>query len=125
MSTKGDPLLEPLPDSQRRDVGGCHVEFVRAGDARLKRSVYPAGFRWSRDMRPIVGTDRCEHAHVGFLLRGRVEGEYHDGSTFAFAAPAAIVIEPGHDAWVPGDEPAILFEVDFEGQTAARFGLSS
>ena len=120
-----DPLLDPIPGADRREVGGCTVDVVRAGDARLKRSVYPVGFRWSERMKPVVGTERCEHAHVGFLLRGRVEGEYADGCTFTFAAPCPVVIEPGHDAWVPGDEPAVLFEVDFEGETAARFGLSA
>ena len=30
---------------------------------------------------------------------------------------------PGHDASVPGDEPAILVEFDFQAETAHRFGL--
>jgi hypothetical protein len=118
-----DALLAPIPGAERREVGSCVVDLVRAGDARLKRTVYPAGFRWSERMKPIVGTERCLHAHVGFLLRGRVEGEYADGCTFSYTAPSPVVIEPGHDAWVSGDEPAVLFEVDFEGETAARFGL--
>jgi hypothetical protein len=116
-------LLAPIAGADRREVGGCVVDVVRAGDARLKRSVYPPGFRWSERMKPIVGTERCEHAHVGFLLSGRIDGEYADGCTFSYRAPSPVAIEPGHDAWVPGDEPAVLFEVDFEGETAARFGL--
>ena len=38
----------------------------------------------------IVGTDLCEHAHVGFLAQGRLEGVYADGCTFAYAAPQAV-----------------------------------
>jgi hypothetical protein len=34
-----------------------------------------------------------------------------------------MAIQPGHDAWVVGDEPAVLIEVDFEGDTAQIFGL--
>lgn len=34
-----------------------------------------------------------------------------------------MVIEPGHDAWVVGDEPAVLIQFDYEKDTAARFGL--
>ena len=34
-----------------------------------------------------------------------------------------VVIDPGHDGWVEGDEPAILIEFDFLGETAKRFGL--
>jgi hypothetical protein len=63
------------------------------------------------------------HAHVGFLARGRIEGMYADGCTFEHAAPAVIALEPGHDAWVAGEEPAVVIEFDFEGETADRFGL--
>ena|SRR5207247_7633417 len=123
MTRNGDSLLAPIPDSDRLEVGGCVVDVVRAGEARIKRSVYPPGFRWSKDMGPETGADRCRFAHVGFLARGAIAGEYADGCTFEFAAPAAVVIEPGHDAWVVGGEPAVLIEVDFERETAARFGL--
>ncbi|MFL5947564.1 MAG: hypothetical protein ACJ743_03800 [Gaiellaceae bacterium] len=123
MTTNADPLLDPMPDAERLEVGGCIVDVVRAGEGRVKRSVYPTGFRWSKDMGPSVGADRCRFAHVGFLARGAIAGEYADGCTFEFAAPAAVVIEPGHDAWVVGDEAAVLIEVDFERDTTSRFGL--
>ena len=74
-------------------------------------------------MRPIVRSEQCRHAHVGFLARGHIQGEYEDGCTFEFVAPAAVVIEPGHDAWVVGDEPAVLIQFDYESDTARRFDL--
>ena len=123
MNAETDPLLRPIEGSERLEVGGCVVDVVRVGEGRVKRSVYPPGFRWSKDMAQEVGTDRCRHAHVGFLARGAIAGEYDDGCTFEFSAPAAVAIEPGHDAWVVGEEPAVLIEVDFEGETTARFGL--
>ena len=123
MTTNADALLDPIPGAERLQIGGCRVDVVRAGEGRVKRSVYPAGFRWSKDMGPSVGADRCRFAHVGFLARGAIGGEYADGCTFEFTAPAAVVIEPGHDAWVLGDEAAVLIEVDFERETALRFGL--
>jgi hypothetical protein len=123
MASRPEPLLAPIPGAERLEIGGCVVDVVRAGEARIKRSVYPAGFRWSRNMQPEVGGERCRYAHVGFLARGAISGEYEDGCTFEFEAPAAVVIEPGHDAWVVGDEPAVLVEIDFQGQTAERFGL--
>jgi hypothetical protein len=123
MTTVPDPLLAPIPGAERTEVGGCTVDVVRAGEGRVKRSVYPVGFRWSKNMGPETGADRCRFAHVGFLARGAVAGQYADGCTFEFVAPAAVVIEPGHDAWVVGDEPAVLIEVDFERETTSRFGL--
>jgi hypothetical protein len=47
----------------------------------VKRVIYPPGFRWSKDMKAIVGTDLCMHAHVGFLARGQVHIQYADGCT--------------------------------------------
>ena len=42
-----------------------------------------------------------------------------------FTAPQVVVIDPGHDGWVVGDEPAVLIEFDFLGDTVRRFGLPS
>ena len=118
-----DPLTAPIEGADHREVGGAEIDIARAGNGRVKRVVYPPGFRWSIHMRPNVETELCMHAHVGFLARGHVAGEYSDQCKFDFVAPRAIVIEPGHDAWVVGDEPAVVIEFDYEGQTAARFGL--
>jgi hypothetical protein len=104
-------------------VGGAQVDVGRAGAARVRRVIYPAGFRWSSHVKSIVGTETCRHAHVGFLARGRVQGRYADGCTFDFVAPQVVVIEPDHDAWIAGDEPAVLIEFDFERDTLERLGL--
>lgn len=118
-----DALLGPIKDAERRQVGGVQVDAVRTGDARVKRIVYSPGFRWSKDMKPITGTDQCMHAHVGFLARGQIHVEYPDGCVHEFAAPQVVAIDPGHDGWVVGDEPAVLIEIDFESQTVERLGM--
>ena len=119
-----DALTDPIPGADRREIGGLVVDVVRAGNGRIKRTVYPPGHRWSTHMKGVVGTDWCMHAHVGFLAQGRLAGAYHDGCTFEHVAPAAVVIEPGHDAWVVGDEPVVLIQFDAEEGTARRFGVA-
>jgi len=119
-----DALLAPMTDAQHSDVGGVSIDVGRAGAARVKRVVYPAGFRWSTHMKSIVGSERCMHAHVGFLARGRVHVEYADGRVAEFVAPQVVEIFPGHDGWVVGDEPAVLIEIDFERETVSRLGMS-
>lgn len=119
-----DPLLGPIEGAEHQEIGGLFVDVVRTGNCRIKRIVYPAGFRWSTHMKPVARTELCMHAHIGFLARGEIAGEYHDGCTFAAKAPQVIVIEPGHDAWVVGDEPAVLIQVDSEEGTAHRFGIA-
>jgi hypothetical protein len=119
-----DPLLAPVNGSERREVGGAQIDLTRAGKGRVRRVIYPAGFRWSKDMKSIVGTDFCMHAHVGFIVQGTIEVQYADGCRMRFTAPQAVVIEPGHDGWVTGENPAIMIEVDFESDTARQFGLA-
>ena len=118
-----NPLHAPVNGAQHHDVAGVRIAVSPAGDGRIKRVIYPVGFRWSRDMKPVTGTDRCMFAHVGFLLQGQVHVDYPDGCTVEFRAPQVVTIEPGHDAWVVGNEPAILIEFDFKSETARRFGL--
>jgi hypothetical protein len=116
-------LLDAMKDAERRVVGGVQVDMARAGAARVKRVIYPPGFQWSTHMKPVVGTDMCMHAHVGFLAQGRIHITYADGCTVDFVAPRALAIEPGHDGRVVGDEPAVVIEVDFERETVARLGM--
>jgi hypothetical protein len=118
-----DPLLAPIPGAESRELAGIKVDTVRAGAARVKRMIYQPGFRWSTDVKPLVGTELCMHAHVGFLARGRIDVQYADGCMASFAAPQVVSIDPGHDAWIVGDQPAILIEVDFEAATISRMGM--
>jgi hypothetical protein len=117
-------LFDPMKGVDTREVGGVKMDIAPAGNGRVKRVIYPPGFRWSTHMKPISGTDRCMHAHVGFLAAGRIHIEYDDGCVHEFEAPQAVAIDPGHEGWVVGDEPAVLIEFDFLGETAERFGMA-
>jgi hypothetical protein len=118
-----DPLLAPVKGAELREIGHVRLEVGRAGAARVKRMVYPPGFRWSVDMKPIVGTDLCMHAHVGFLVSGEIHIEYADGCVVEHKAPQIVAIDPGHDGWVVGRQPVVLIEFDFEGDTVRRLGM--
>jgi len=115
----------PIKNARHHEVGGVAIEVVAAANGQVKRVVYPPGFRWSTHMKPVVGTALCMHGHVGFLSSGHVRGQYGDGCAFEFTAPEVVVLEPGHDAWVVGREPAVLIQFDAAGETAQRFGLPS
>lgn len=118
-----DPLTAPVKGAEHREVGHVRLDVGRAGKARVKRLIYPPGFKWSVDMKPIVGTDLCMHAHVGFLARGEIHIEYADGCVVEHKAPQIVAIDPGHDGWVVGKESVILIEFDFERDTIARVGM--
>jgi hypothetical protein len=116
-------LYAPLPGAERRYIGHVQVEVVRAGAARVKRMIYPPGFKWSVDMKPAIGSNLCMHAHVGYLVHGEIHIEYADGCIVECKAPQVVAIDPGHDGWVVGKEPVVLIEFDFEGDTVARMGM--
>src|SRR5512140_458675 len=82
-----NPLLAAVKGATRQEVGGVRIEVGRAGAARVKRMIYPAGFHWAVDMKPAVGTELCMHAHVGFLASGEIHIEYGDGCVVEHKAP--------------------------------------
>ena len=118
-----DALLAPVKGATARTIGHVQLEVGRAGAARVKRMIYPPGFHWAVDMKPVVGTELCMHAHVGFLARGEIHIEYADGCIVEHKAPQIVAIDPGHDGWVVGKEPVVLIEFDFEGDTVNKLGM--
>ena len=118
-----DPLFASVKGATHRYLGHVRLDVGRAGAARVKRMIYPPGFRWSKDMKPVVGSALCMHAHVGFLAHGEIHIEYADGCVVEHKAPQIVAIDPGHDGWVVGKEPVVIIEFDFEGDTVQRLGM--
>jgi hypothetical protein len=116
--------IAPVRGAERRELGHVVLEVAKAGNARIKRMIYPPGFHWEKDMKPVTGTPLCMHAHVGFLVSGEIHIEYADGCVVEFKAPQVVAIDPGHDGWVVGKQPVVLIEIDFEKQTAEKLGMT-
>jgi hypothetical protein len=112
-----------MPGARHTEVGGLTVDEVPAGIGRVKRVIYPAGWRWSDEMSEITGTATCRHAHVGFMVQGSMVVRFEDGCEVTYTAPSAVIVEPGHDAWVVGDEDVVLVQVDAGPDTVERLGL--
>ena len=99
------------PDEQRTP-DKTTVDVVRLSGATVARTTFEPGWKWSECVKPVAGTDLCQARHVGTLVSGEMEVEHEDGSTAHLSPGVAYVIEPGHDAWVVGDEPAVGFEFE-------------
>ena len=76
----------------------------------ITREVMRPGWRWSDDVKPVVGTDLCTARHQMYIVSGRMR-VVMDGAEWELGPGDAVVIPPGHDAWVVGDEPCEI--VDF------------
>jgi len=102
------------PDEVREFPHG-RLELVRIGGVVVGRNTLEPGWRWSESVQPIAKTDSCEGAHFGYQLSGVIQVRMDDGTEFECRAGDVCLISPGHDAWVVGDEPAVL--VDFQGMS--------
>src|ERR1700674_4177982 len=91
------------PDEKRSFEHG-ELHAVNLGGVNFARAVFRPGWRWSEDVKPVVGTDLCQATHVAVIVSGRFHVETADGETRELGPGDAHVVGPGHDAWVGGDE---------------------
>ncbi|GAA4787864.1 cupin domain-containing protein [Actinomycetospora chlora] len=98
------------------------LEVVALGGASVARLTLQPGWRWSECIKPVVGGTSCQAAHLGYLVAGRMHVVADDGTEADLAAGETYRLEPGHDAWVVGDEPVIGLE--FETKTAETYARS-
>jgi hypothetical protein len=101
------------PDETRSFPNGM-TELVDIGGTMIGRARMEPGWRWSKDVKPIAGTERCMVLHKGYCISGSLMVQTEDGTEIQIGPGDAMVIEPGHDAWVVGDEPFV--SVDFSEQ---------
>jgi hypothetical protein len=106
-----------------RSPDKTEVAVVRMGEGTTAaRLTMQPGWRWSECIKPVVGTESCQVRHVGFMQSGRLHIHHEDGAEMDIDAGKAYVIEPGHDAWVVGDEPVVAYE--FETAAAEHYARS-
>jgi hypothetical protein len=98
------------------------VSVVRLGDATVARLTLQPGWKWSDCIKPVAGTDLCEAAHLGYVVSGTIHIAAADGTEADVGAGHSYRIDPGHDAWIVGDEPFVALE--FESKTAATYAKS-
>ena len=87
-----------------------HMDVVTLGDFTLGKGVFEPGWRWSADVKPIAGTDSCQVLHTGICLSGTMTVRMDDGSESTVSEGDVVRIEPGHDAWVVGDEACVILD---------------
>ncbi|MDQ3646231.1 MAG: cupin domain-containing protein [Actinomycetota bacterium] len=106
------------PD-ETRTPEKTNVAVVKLGKVSAGRLTAQPGWSWSECIKPVVGTDSCQALHIGAVQSGRLHIKHDDGTEAEVGPGDAYVIEPGHDAWVLGDEAFVAFE--FESKTAEGY----
>ncbi|MDQ1656056.1 MAG: hypothetical protein QOD41_1139 [Cryptosporangiaceae bacterium] len=98
------------PDETRKFRAHGHADVVTLGDFTIGRSTFEPGWRWSNDVKPIAGTESCQVRHTGVMLAGRMTVRSDDGTELSYGAGDVFLMEPGHDAWVEGEDACVMFD---------------
>ncbi len=88
------------------------IDVVRFEGSAAARLTFEPGWKWSECVKPVARTDSCQARHVGVVVSGRLHVEHDDGSVGEVAPGDTYVVEPGHDAWVVGDERFVAYEFE-------------
>jgi len=100
------------PDEVRSFDKG-KVELVKIGGATVGRAIFQPGWKWSESVKPLVKTKSCEAPHFQYHVSGTLRVKMDDGTEIDLKAGDVSLLPTGHDAWVVGNEPAVV--VDFQG----------
>ena len=97
------------PDETRTFEKG-RLDLVNIGGGTVGRLTLEPGWRWSKHVKPIAGTEWCEAPHFQYQLSGRLHVLMMDGTEFEVGPGEVARVESGHDGWVVGDEPVVLID---------------
>ena len=96
-----------------RDFPKGRLELIKVGGATIGRVIFNPGWRWSTSVQPVVKTKSCEAPHFQYHVSGILKILMDDGTELECHPGDVSLLPSGHDAWVVGDEPAVV--VDFQG----------
>ena len=101
------------PDEVRPFDGGTgQLEVINTDGGAVGRATFLPG---GAAVKPIAKTDSCQAAHTGYFVSGRMRVVMDDGEEMEYGAGDFAVMEPGHDAWIVGDEACVV--IDWQGFT--------
>jgi hypothetical protein len=96
-----------------REFPKGRLELIKVGGATIGRAIFEPGWRWATSVQPIVKTHSCEAPHFQYHVAGVLRIRMDDGAEFDCRPGDVSLLPSGHDAWVVGNEAAVV--VDFQG----------
>ena len=97
-------------DEVNKRFANALIESVNIRGQRVNKLTLQPGWKWSVDVKPVIGTVTCQASHLGLILSGKIYCVHDDGNEVTYSAGDAYSIAPGHDAWVVGDDVAVCYE---------------
>ncbi len=86
-------------------------DLVRVAGEDVWRSELRPGWSWDTDIKPLAGgAASCPLTHREYVVEGSIRYEMADGTEETGVAGDYLFIEPGHRAFVVGDETCVLID---------------
>ena len=99
--------------SEVRTFPKGRVELVKIGGVTVGRAIFKPGWRWSSSVQPLAKTPSCQAPHFQYHVAGILMVKMDDGTELECRPGDVSFLPSGHDAWVVGNEEAVI--VDFQG----------
>ncbi|MCQ4079458.1 cupin domain-containing protein [Streptomyces sp. RB6PN25] len=96
------------------------LQLITFEKGPVGRAIFEPGWQWSKHVKPIARTGSCEAAHIRYFVSGHMKIVMDDGEEMEFGPGDLMTAEPGHDAWVVGDEPCVVIDWQGYGDYAKR-----
>lgn len=85
--------------------------LVRVGEEEVWRSELEPGWSWETDLKRYAGgRNSCPLTHREYVVAGRIRYVMDDGSEETGSPGEILLIRPGHQATVVGDETCVLID---------------
>jgi hypothetical protein len=112
-----DPLAKNLAnaDSSWTFLDGSKRSVVILGSIAIGRGEYRPGWRWSTHVGSI--TRKVSEAHIGYVISGHIAVRGANGNEIKVGPGEAFEVQPGHDAWVVGNEVCVALDFEHLKQT--------
>ncbi|RQW77924.1 MAG: cupin [Geobacter sp.] len=114
ITTTNKPEIKHFDQAEEvRTFDHGKLELTTIGGRTVGRATLEPGWRWSTSVKPLAETESCEAPHFQYHVAGTLHIVMDDGTEMDCKAGDVSMLPIGHDAWVVGDEPAVV--VDFQG----------
>ena len=71
---------------EAKDMPNARMEAVNVLGQRVMKLTLAPDWKWSTDIKPIVGTPSCQATHTGIIVEGTIHCVCDDGSEATYSA---------------------------------------